>query len=48
MKQIVLKFDDQRIRSIILNLVMNAVKFSREGGKIEIVAKFVDEVDGKR
>jgi len=32
----VLMFDDLRIRSVILILVLNAIKFSSEGGKIEI------------
>lgn len=34
--QAVLMFDDLRIRSVILNLVLNAIKFSSEGGKIDI------------
>ena len=36
----ILIFDDLRIRSIVQNLIMNAIKFSRQGGKIEIKAKF--------
>ena len=32
----VLMFDDLRIRSVILNLVLNAIKFSLEGGRIDI------------
>jgi len=35
-EQAVLMFDDLRIRSVILILVLNAIKFSSEGGKIEI------------
>lgn len=34
-----LMYDDQRIRSIIQTLVMNAIKFSRPGGEINIEAK---------
>lgn len=37
----VLQFDDQRIRSVILNLLMNAIKFSRSGGKITVAAKLL-------
>ena len=32
----ILLFDDMRIRSIIQNLIMNSIKFSRQGGKVEI------------
>ena len=39
-KEEVLVFDDQRITSIVLNLVMNAIKFSPEGGRIRIEACF--------
>ena len=38
----ILIFDDQRIRSIIQNLVFNAIKFSSPGGKIDIRASFSD------
>ena len=30
----ILIYDDLRIRSIVQNLIMNAIKFSRQGGKI--------------
>lgn len=39
----VLKFDGQRIRSVLLNLLMNAVKFSRSGGNIVVSVGFASE-----
>ena len=35
-------YDGQRIDSILQNLVMNAVKFSHKGGKINIQAYFIE------
>ena len=35
--------DGMRISSILQNLVMNAIKFSPEGGKIQIKAEFDED-----
>ncbi len=39
--------DSEKMKQVILNLLSNAVEFTREGGKIEIVAnKIMDESEG--
>lgn len=36
-------FDDQRIRSVVINILMNSIKFSHMNGEIKIEAGFSDD-----
>ena len=42
-EELPLETDQQRLRQVVLNLVSNAIKYNREGGKVLISARQVDD-----
>ncbi|WP_143317604.1 HAMP domain-containing sensor histidine kinase [Clostridium sp. HBUAS56017] len=42
-EEIYVNFDDEFMQRIVINLVSNAIKFSREGGKIEVIIQTLEE-----
>jgi signal transduction histidine kinase len=42
-EEVYVNFDDEFIQRIIINLVSNAIKFSKEGGKIAVIIKTFDD-----
>ncbi|MDS0527151.1 HAMP domain-containing histidine kinase [Clostridium sp. SHJSY1] len=42
-EELFVKYDEEFIQRIVINIVSNAIKFSREGGKIEVIIKSVED-----
>jgi signal transduction histidine kinase len=40
-QNLLIESDEKRIKQVLMNLQSNALKFTREGGKIQIITEFV-------